>query len=105
MKACQAVANIIAAGYLVGGGFVLVAFLRAPPDGLANIWVALWVAPVTALGLLIDAWLGVGFPFMPSRLGYYGRHVAYFIPAIAICAMALHRVLAGAMTKREPERL
>lgn len=89
------VARVITGVYVLSGVAVLAAFLKAPPDGLANVWVALWVLPVTALGWLQQQWTGIDFPFTPRSLGYYRSHVVYFVPALTLCACLLHRLIAG----------
>lgn len=78
MKSCD-VCKWALGVYLLLGGLVLINFLQAPPDGLANVGIALYVFPVTLLGKV----LGFEFPpFVPKGLGYYGSHVAFFIPSL-----------------------
>jgi hypothetical protein len=82
----------LAAGlYLVGAAIVLVSFLMAPQDGLANIGIALYVFPISFAGV----WLGGEFPFMPDALGYYGGHFAYFVPAVLLFAILIWRTIGG----------
>ena len=85
--------------YLVSASAVLTAFLMAPPDGLANVWIAVWTLPVTFFGLgLLYYPFGIGFPFVPSGgavIGYYGSHVLYFVPAVALLASLLYRMING----------
>lgn len=92
----QKIAIIATTLYLVVAALVLATFLMAPPDGLANIWVAIWTLPVTLLGLgLLYYPFGIEFPFVPSggMLGYYGSHVAYFIPAALLLAWLIYRLI------------
>ena len=93
----QRLADIVSLAYLAGGVAVLAGFLLAPPDGLANIWVALYVFPFTIAGLA----LGLDFPFAGHGLGYYGSHVAYFIPALILCALAIRRLVGGKRKRTE----
>lgn len=83
--------------YLAGAVWVLAAFLLAPPDGLANIWIAAWTLPVTLLGLvLLDYPFGIGFPFAPSgTFGYCGSHAVYFVPVALFLAALIYRLVAG----------
>lgn len=82
----------IAAGlYVAGAAIVLAMFLMAPPDGLANIGIVLYVLPLSLLGIF----LGGEFPFMPDALGYYGSHVAFFVPSVALIAALIRRVIGG----------
>jgi hypothetical protein len=32
---------------------------------------------------------------MPSAFGYYGGHIAYFLPSVALIAFLLWRVIGG----------
>jgi hypothetical protein len=89
----HALALTITALYLMGATAVLTAFLMAPPDGLANVWIAVWTLPATVLllGLLYYPF-GIEFPFVPAggALGYYGSHIAYFVPVVLILAWRLY---------------
>ena len=89
------IGNWLAAIYLAGAGVVLFDFLRAPPDGLANAGIALYVFPVTVLGLGLGRLTGIAFPYAPSWLGYYWGHVAFFVPAVVVCAVLLRRIAGG----------
>jgi hypothetical protein len=71
------------AAYALAGVAVAVAFLRAPPDGLANLGVALHAAPATALCLLAGRPLGLEFPCMPHALGYRLGHLALLVVNLA----------------------
>lgn len=95
MSSRRKVARVVVALYLLTAAWVLVAFLRAPPDGLANIWTVIWTAPVAAIGIFLERWTGLGYPFMPSRLGYYGGHALYFILSVTGLAAILLRLIAG----------
>lgn len=89
------IANWVAAAYLAVAAFVLVTFLMAPPDGLANVWIVLWTAPLSLTSFLLPLPTGFEFPYFPASLGYYGRHVAWFVPASLLIAWALWRLIGG----------
>lgn len=94
----QKIAIIASVIYLVGAAVVLTTFLMAPPDGLANIWIAIWTLPATLLGLgFLYYPFDIGFPFVPSGglLGYYGSHVVYFVPAVTALAWLLYSSIRG----------
>ena len=92
------IARVVVGLYVASAVWVLAAFLRAPPDGLANIWTVVWTAPVSAIGVVLERWTGLGYPFMPSRLGYYGGHTVYFVLAVTLIAVAAYRIIAGRRT-------
>lgn len=87
--------NGVATAYLAVAAFVLVTFLMAPPDGLANIWIVLWTAPLSLPSFVLPWPSGIVFPYFPSSLGYHGRHVAWFIPCVFAIAWALRRLIGG----------
>lgn len=87
--------NWVVGAYLAGAAFVLVTFLMAPPDGLANVWIVLWTAPLSLPSFLLPLPVGVEFPYFPPSLGFHGRHVAWFIPATLLIAWALRRLIGG----------
>jgi len=89
------IARVVVALYLLTAAWVLVAFLRAPPDGLANIGTVIWTAPISFAGVFLERWTGIGYPFMPSRLGYYGSHTIYFILSVTVLAAILYRLIGG----------
>ena len=60
----------IAGAYLAVAAFILVTFLMAPPDGLANVWIVLWTAPLSLPSFLLP--LPMGFDVM---VGKHGDHV------------------------------
>ncbi len=92
------IAKIVTSIYLASAAFVLVQFWLAPPDGLANIWIAVWTLPVTLAGLALLCWpFGVEFPFVPSSgsLGHFGSHTIYFILACLMIAAVFFRLIGG----------
>ena len=91
-------AKIVTGIYLASAAFVLLQFWLAPPDGLANIWIAVWTLPVTLAGLALFYWpFGVEFPFVPSSgsLGHYGSNTIYFVLACLLIAAVLYRFIGG----------
>ncbi len=92
------IARVVVGLYVASAVWVLVTFLRAPPDGLANIWTVVWTAPVSAIGVVLERWTGLSYPFMPSRLGNYGGHTVYFVLAVTLIAVAAYRIIAGRRT-------
>ncbi|MFZ1681355.1 MAG: hypothetical protein WAT70_10085 [Rhizobiaceae bacterium] len=87
--------NGVAGAYLAVAVFVLATFLMAPPDGLANVWIVLWTAPLSLPSFVLPWPAGIEFPCFPSMLGFHGRHVAWFIPATLAIAWALRRIVGG----------
>lgn len=90
----------LASLYFAAGLLVLWDFWSAPPDGLANVPLALHVAPVTALGLLLTKLTGLQFPFVAASLGYYGSHTVYFMIAMPLTALLLRRLAGGPAPKK-----
>jgi hypothetical protein len=70
--------------YIAGAMVVWLAFVRTNPDGLANIWIAVYTFPIFIIGTFV---LGGEFPYTPGR--YYPAHALYFWPSVAILAFAL----------------
>jgi hypothetical protein len=80
---------IIPALYLAYALYVWIDFTQLPPDGLANLGLAVAVLPVTVVGLVLTWARGeTSFVLVPSGLGYYSAHAVYFWPsAILITAL------------------
>lgn len=70
--------------YLAGAVAVEVATLKAPPDGLANLPMALYTFPVVLVGTFV---FRREFPFVPGS--YYVAHTVYFTLATALLTGAL----------------
>ena len=79
---------------MVGGIAVWISFVNTNPDGLANIGLVFYVAPISLLGIMA-AWLTGGgeFPFIPTGLGYLSSHAVFFFPSLIIIAVAIYSVL------------
>jgi hypothetical protein len=75
---------IVPALYISGAIVIWLDFLRSNPDGLANIWIAIYTFPIVIIGTFL---LGGEFPYVPGR--YYEAHALYFWPTVALLALAL----------------
>ncbi|TYO61658.1 hypothetical protein FXV83_37040 [Bradyrhizobium hipponense] len=73
--------------YVAGAIVIWLDFLRSNPDGLANIWIAIYTFPIAMLGTFL---LQGEFPYLPGR--YYESHALYFWPSVAFLALALFLV-------------
>lgn len=74
----------VPAVYIAGAIVIWLNFLGSNPDGLANIWIAIYTFPIVLIGTFL---LQGEFPYMPGR--YYEAHALYFWPSIAVLALAL----------------
>ena len=84
---------VLPALYLALALYAWLDFVRAPPDGLANVGLMLVTFPVTLLGLLLTELTGGGsFALMPTRFGYYGNHALYYWPSVGLTALLLYLV-------------
>lgn len=82
--------------YLLGAVGVLASFVLAPPDDAASLPMVIWTLPTTLIGFVLLYWpFDVPFPFMPRALGYYGSHLAFFFPSIALIAWAIWHIVGG----------
>ncbi|MDB5947783.1 MAG: hypothetical protein JWQ33_2809 [Ramlibacter sp.] len=70
--------------YLAGAMVIWLSFARSNPDGLANIWIAVYTFPFVIIGTFL---LKGDFPYVPGR--YYEAHALYFWPSVALLAFAL----------------
>jgi hypothetical protein len=71
--------------YLAGGIAVWISFVRTHHDGLANVGLVLYVAPVTALGLAVGRLIGrTEFILIPDRFGYLGDHAVFYFPSLLV---------------------
>jgi len=75
---------IVPALYIAGGMAIWLDFSRSNPDGLANIWIAIYTFPIAIIGTFL---LQGEFPYVPGR--YYEAHALYFWPSVALLALAL----------------
>jgi hypothetical protein len=75
---------IVPALYIAGAIVIWLDFSRSNPDGLANIWIAIYTFPIAIIGTFL---LQGEFPYVPGR--YYEAHALYFWPSVALLALAL----------------
>jgi hypothetical protein len=75
---------IVPALYIAGAIVIWLDFSRSNPDGLANIWIAIYTFPIFIIGTFL---LGGEFPYVHGR--YYEAHALYFWPSVAFLALAL----------------
>src|SRR4030088_1894883 len=74
---------IVPALYIAGAIVIWLDFSRSNPDGLANIWIAIYTFPIAVIG---TCRLPGEFPYVPGR--YYEAHALYFWPSVALLALA-----------------
>jgi hypothetical protein len=74
---------VVPALYVAGAIPIWLDFSRMNPDGLANIWLAIYTLPIGVIGSLV---LRGEFPYVPGR--YYEAHALYFWPSVALLALA-----------------
>ncbi len=89
-------AKILVLLYLLGAVGVLSRFLLTPPDDAADMAMVVWTLPTALIGLFVIYWpFETAFPFMPAAFGYYGGHIAYFLPSTALIAFLIWRIVGG----------
>jgi hypothetical protein len=88
---------VVPALYVLGAMGVWLAFARSNPDGLANIWIAIYTFPTFIVGTFL---LRGEFPYMPGR--YLEAHALYFWPSIALLALALFLVFLALQKIAQP---
>ncbi|XIA62671.1 hypothetical protein ACFIOY_24670 [Bradyrhizobium sp. TZ2] len=81
---------IVPAFYIAGAMGIWLAFSRSNPDGLANVWIAIYTFPMVMIGTFL---LQGEFPYLPGR--YYEAHALYFWPSVALLALALFFIFHG----------
>jgi len=86
----RAMKFIVPALYIAGAMAIWLAFSRSNPDGLANIWIAIYTFPMVIVGTFL---LQGEFPYVPGR--YYEAHALYFWPSVALLALALFFIFHG----------
>src|SRR4030088_3706135 len=75
---------IVPALYIAGAMLIWLDFSRSNPDGLANIWIAIYTFPMVIIGTFL---LRGEFPYVPGR--YYEAHALYFWPSVVLLTLAL----------------
>lgn len=93
---------LMAALYLTGGLLVLLDFLREPASAGAHLPLAWHVFPASLAATLAAATAGVSAPLDP--VWYVSRDVVAmtYLAALALCALALGRIVAGPLRPRAP---
>ncbi len=89
-------AKALALLYLLGAIGVLSRFLLTPPVDAADLAMVVWTLPTALAGLFAVYWpFEIPFPFMPSAFGYYGGHLAFFLPSVALISWLIWRIIGG----------
>lgn len=83
-------ALVLPGAYLAIALITWVDFSRAPPDGLANLGLAIVGLPATLLDLALRWLTGSRSPILiPDKLGYYQAHAVFFAIGVAITVVLL----------------
>src|SRR4030081_1133759 len=90
---------IVPALYIAGAIVIWLDFSRSNPDGLANIWIAIYTFPMVIIGTFL---LRGEFPYVPGR--YYEAHALYFWPNVALLALSLFLIFPCLAKNRPPRR-
>jgi len=77
--------------YVLGAALVWWDFSQTPPDGLANVGIALYTLPIVLFARLLT---NAEFPYFDGG-GYYQDHAAYFLTSVSIIAVGLFVLLYG----------
>ena len=89
-------AKFLTALYLLGAVGVLSNFLLTPHDGSADLAMVAWTLPSALIGVFAIYWpFEIAFPFMPAAFGYYGGHLAFFLPTVALIGWMIWRIVGG----------
>jgi hypothetical protein len=82
--------------YLLGAIGIVAGLFSGAHEGVGYLPMVLWALPASLIGLFAVYWpFGVAFPYMPDALGYYGGHIAFFVPSAAIIAFLFWRIIGG----------
>jgi hypothetical protein len=92
----QKLAKLAALLYLLGAVGVTAGLFSGVHEGAGYLPIVIWALPISLVGLLAVYWpLGVAFPYMPAAFGYYGGHIAFFVPSAALIAFLIWRIIGG----------
>ena len=92
----QKIAKVLVLLYLLGTVGVLSRFALMPSGDSADLAMVIWTLPTALIGLLAIYWpFEIAFPFMPSAFGYYGGHLAFFLPSVALISWLIWRTIGG----------
>lgn len=82
--------------YVLGAAGITASLFSAGHEGAGYLPMVIWALPASLLGLFTVYWpFGVAFPFMPAALGFYGGHLAFFLPSAALIAFLIWRIVGG----------
>jgi hypothetical protein len=90
------IAKAAALLYLLGAVGIGASLFSGAHEGAGYLPMVIWALPASLLGLLAVYWpFGVAFPYMPASFGYYGGHIAFFVPSMAVIALLIWRIVGG----------
>jgi hypothetical protein len=90
------IAKAAVLAYLLGAAGVLASLFSGAHEGVGYLPIIVWALPVSLAGLIAVYWpFGVAFPYMPAALGFYGGHIAFFLPSVALIAFFIWRIIGG----------
>jgi len=78
--------------YVLGALPIWSDFSQTPPDGLANVGIALYTLPIV---LVVRLLTNAEFPYFDTG-GYYEDHATYFVVSVSIIAAGLFGLLYSA---------
>jgi hypothetical protein len=82
--------------YLLGAVGVLAGLFSPGHEGTGYLPMLIWALPATVVGFLTVYWpFGAAFPYMPAAFGYYGGHIAFFLPSVALISFLIWRIIGG----------
>jgi hypothetical protein len=82
--------------YLLGAVGVLASLFSTGHEGAGYLPMLIWALPATLIGFFAVYWpFGVAFPYMPAAFGYYGGHLAFFLPSAALISYLIWRIAGG----------
>ena len=82
--------------YLLGAVGILAGLFSGAHEGAGYLPMVIWALPASLIGLFAVYWpFGVAFPFMPAALGFYGGHIAFFVPSVALISFLIWRIVGG----------
>ena len=88
------IAQAILAIYVLGAVGMMANFLSMPPTEVGNPAMIIWTLPMSIAGLIFVFWpFEIPFPFMPAFLGYYGGHIAFFVPSAMLMSYLIWRII------------
>jgi hypothetical protein len=84
---------VLPALYLALALYAWIDFTRTSQDGYAALGLMLVTLPVSAVGLILTSALSTtSFVLLPSGLGYFTAHAAYFWPSALLITALLYGI-------------